>query len=250
MLMCDKHLEEVYGLVLQHKSFEFETNYQIVGGFLKPTEGVFFKTNTVIIPTRKFFDVTFRPEEVSNTHHYEMYTMNPRILEFWQRALNRHDKQVEDRYKLETARNLSESPKNVNLGPHEGQDKLSKNALTLITSKLTISEAQIEKQIKHLDKFTLFMIDKEITLADSGLSTNMQFFYSNCHFSEHKYAEGIALDYLMFNAIYVKDVGLVAVEDISHPSPIVITGSSTGTPMFYNALCLCRRSKKISFLAK
>lgn len=66
-LMCANHLRDIFGLEMTYFVFETEMSHEFVGGFLKPTPGVIFKANAIIIPERNMFDKFYRPEEIQKT---------------------------------------------------------------------------------------------------------------------------------------------------------------------------------------
>lgn len=258
MLMCGKHLREMYGLEMWHVTHETEMSHEVIGGFLKPAKGVVFKRNTVILPEQRFFDVTYRPEDIAEDREGEIptvdmlqYHMNPSIQEFMSNMVNRNTRNQDSRLMYEVARNLCFPPKEANMGPFAGQDRLMENAVQYVTNKLALSEAQIEKQsiFSHIQtkNFIFYGGDELIPLAETKLSTCFKYMLSNCLFMGHDLhliGGGSAVtDYLMFNTHYQKGVGLVATEDIADPIPLIISGNSEASPVYYNVVCSSKKKR-------
>ncbi len=184
MLACGKDLDTMLGLDFFHTIHETEMSHVHIGGFLKPSKGVTFKRNTVIIPERYFFDVTYRPEDLSDqpTLDHLEYSMNPRVSEFVSTEMGT-TKSHDARLKYEILRNLSKPPKEADIGPHPGQDKLFENAVQYITNKLSLSEAQIEKQsiFEHINTTNSLVYggNEFVPLAETQLSTCFKYLLSN-----------------------------------------------------------------------
>lgn len=248
MLMCQKHLEEIYGLSKFHVQHERPTKYHSVGGFLKPAPGVIFPRNTVIVPTQNFFDLTFRSEDMKQVQADQMiYEMNPIIKEFMNNSLrNKTDANGPDkRYVIEMIRNLANKPKKVNLIPENLL--LQKNAVTLIASKLSVSESLIEKQgifdsISANEVLIGGVMTKPLAVKDGDLSVCYCYLLNNIMFQGHVLSRTYAgattsvTDMMMFNTEFVKDVGLVATEEIANPMPLVLAGQSYGSVPYYNSV--------------
>lgn len=224
-MSCDTHVREIYGLEMEYTVLETPMTYEFVGGFWKPVEGTTFKKNCVIIPERTFFDKWFHSGAMDDED--SKYTMNTHIQEFMRQVAMRKDYQVNHRYMIEVIRNLSEGGRNVNLGPYEAQDRLMNKAISLIASKMTLTETRIEKEPfwSYASTFTLVVEDQD-TADQEKMSTLMRYMLSKCHFSLH-YLDKDQVDPIVHNCKYVKSVGLVATEDISHPMPLIIFGFDT-----------------------
>lgn len=242
MLMCQKHLEMIYGLCKMQVQHERPTKYLSVGGFLRPSPGVIFSRNTVIVPTQKFFDITFRPEDLQSTGDTEQYQMNPIIVEFMNNSLiHKMDHNGADkRYMIEVIRNLANKPKDVNLIPEN--KNLMKNAVTLITTKLNFSESLIEKQsiYDHMLKNEILVKGTFKKWKDSGLSTCFCYLLNNIMYQSHVLSKptdaNTVTDVMMFNTEFVNDVGLVATEEIANPMPLIVAGQSFGNVPYYNSI--------------
>lgn len=238
MLICQKHLKECYGLELGYHLDDHPTNVAWVGGFLRPVKNfAYFKRNTVIIPTKKFFDVTQRPEEYRDeSNKFRKYQMNPIILDYVRKYGMNAGKNLENRLTIEMYRNMMHD--NVDPGPRI-ETHLS-NLSTIIRGKKAISQSFIMDQVTYncFKDFAIYHDDKYTSLIDiPDMSIAMQYILFNCIFSIMKITddENYYSDYLPYNCEYVPTVGLVATELINHPHYLVINGMGIGSQIYYNA---------------
>lgn len=237
MLICQKHLKDYFGLEMGFHQDDHPTNIAWVGGFLRPVKNIsYFKRNTVIFPTKKFFDQTLRPEEYKNRDaNFRKYQMNPIIIEYIRKYGMTSGKSVEPRLVLEIYRNLMDDK--VDPGP--GLSTHIANLSTLVRSKKTISESLIQDQsvFNIFDQIAIFYKDKFVPITDLNISKCMQYILVNLLYSEMKitYEQEYFSDYLQYNCEFVEDVGIVATELINHPHYLVINGSCTGSSIFYNS---------------
>lgn len=247
MLMCARHLYEFFGLEMGYNIHETETSHKYVGGMLKPAKGVVFKRNTVIVPTQTFFDDVYRPQDRSlqEIGPTQQYKMNPVIDDLIRSlSVNASETNLDKRYAIEILRCFVGN--NVNTGPADIQSVLLRNVITLIVSKKAISESQIRTQsiYRHLSTMLLSINGtlQNVTNIEE-LSISMQYFLFNCYFSHHVIniselsEEKLSfIDSMMYNAKWIKGIGLVATEEISDPNYLVVNGTSDGNQAFYNAV--------------
>lgn len=242
MLICKKHLLNFYGLEMHLHEEDNATVAGFVGGFLRPVKNVaYFPRNTVIIPTKQFFDRTMRPEHFEIAHEtidYRKYQMNPIIMEYIRKYGMTPNKSVELRLGIEMYRNMMTD--NVDTGPK--QESYLHNLTALIRAKKSVSESYIHDQsiFKTLQNNALYVGNNLVPVnnATLALSISMQYLLYNCLFSEAEITNnsGKFIDYLHHNCEFIPEVGLVATEYINWPHPLVMYGKSSGSQIFYNAI--------------
>lgn len=238
---CEGHLDEVYGNEMLLEKLDRETSYDFVGGFLRPSPGVVFKENTVIFPTRSFFDSFFRPEEkLTENESISDYIMNENIQAFVQSAVLRNDNsKYEKRFMVEMIRNLS-SP-DTTTGPEEIQRYLNTKAIAHLETKKALTESTIKtlSTAKHLNNIVIKTMDKgPIALSNLNISLSMKYILSNFLYTDQGYhlKQFKFVDFLTPNAQYHTGIGLVAIEEICHPLPIIIEGFTIGSKPHYNSI--------------
>lgn len=238
--MCAKHLEEFFGLEMGYYIHETETSFKYIGGFLKPKPGVVFSKNTVLIPTRHFFDSYYRPEDKRDSIDIE-YKMNPVIHTLISHLANLSENNVNRRYPIEIIRNLTHV--DVNTGPEPNQMYLLRNVITMVTSNKTVSEVQIQTQSisKCFEDFGIRLeagLKNYRKLSDlKEVSTCMKYLFLNCLFTEHAIDKSISYtDSIMYNTKWIPEIGLVTTEDVADPHFLVIHGYSFGSQIYYNAV--------------
>lgn len=237
MLVCQKHLRDYFGLEMGYHQDDHPTNVAWVGPFLRPVKNTtFFKRNTVIFPTKEFFDKTLRPEEFGRMDHsFRKYQMNPFILDYIRKYGLHPGKSVENRLVIEMYRNLMTNK--VDPGPKH--DTLLPNLISLVRSKKAISESNIQDQaiFDCLKDVSIYKSNDLKNITECDLSICMQYILFNCQYSEMKITfdnENFA-DYLTYNCEFVEGIGLVATELITHPHPLIVNGLCVGSQIFYNA---------------
>lgn len=265
-LMCDHHTREYFGLEITYSYIETPTETIYVGFNLKPVPGVFFRPNDVILPLRIFVDKTYRPKQVVPSETDRMYRMNPRLNQFAQRIFNGGRITPGDRYTYELIRNLSEGAVGINVNPtHQCED--APQPLATIGSKYFISETFIKQNsnMNRINDVSLFVPTNEAQDATSNkdseereithlnLSLSYKYVLSKMEFSSHqaermkdangKVTSQVEVQRMKPNAVFVKDVGLVAITDISDPDVIVIHGctrnfTSGNLKGFYDEVCI------------
>lgn len=250
MLMCDRHLRDYYGLELGYVEFDNITHVSFVGFFLKPVKDVsIFQRYTVIIPTKQFFDKYFRPNDFALAKSNNAYTsqelenldmlpyvMNPRIEENVRNYAKNAPQSTEHRFVIEMYRNFMDTKTDV--GPNQ-LDEL----MTLqrdINSKKNHSETFITKQPSGQiisDSGVYVKSTQHVKLDGLGLSIPMQYLLSNCLCSEIVLNASTQVygDYLPFNVMFVKNVGLVATEQIADPLYLVVDGKIEVNQIYLNA---------------
>ncbi|GFQ99838.1 uncharacterized protein TNCT_226631 [Trichonephila clavata] len=232
-LICEKHLNQYFGLEIFHSFVETLIALHFTGWCLKPVPGMFFKKGDVILALQDFFDKIYRPNQVSRTEADLKYKINSRTDEFMKRALHDGRFSKSDRLMYELIRNLSEPRENINNNPTKDCENDPK-AIAYIRSKMAISETFIEKLSiqNRINKITLHTDDIETPITKLGLSASYKYMMSRFEYSSHLVTDlddqTIELPRLMYNAVFVKDVGLVAVSDISDPDVIVVHGATRG----------------------
>lgn len=239
MVMCQKHLKDLYGLEMGYHQDDHPTNVAWVGPFLRPVKNsAYFKRYTVIFPTKQFFDRTQRPEEFNDRNsNYRKYQMNPFILDYIRKYGLNPGKSVENRLVIEMYRNLNSLDKDVDPGPKH--ETLFPNLISLVRSKKSISESHIRDQaiFECLKDVSIYTPKGPKSLPDTDLSITMQYILFNCQFSEIKvtFDTDNFADYLPYNCEFVDGIGLVATELINYPHPLIVNGVGSGSQIFYNA---------------
>ncbi|GFR07323.1 uncharacterized protein TNCT_562271 [Trichonephila clavata] len=64
-LICEKHLNQYFGLEIFHSFVETLIALHFTGWCLKPVPGMFFKKGDVILALQDFFDKSYRPHQVA-----------------------------------------------------------------------------------------------------------------------------------------------------------------------------------------
>lgn len=251
MLACDKHLLEFYGLEVDYIVHETEVSFKFVGGKLKPAKGKPIEAYTVIIPTEKFFDNYRRPEdhinELNDVHaiHSTLdYKLNPTIIEFLRNkgTLNKNESNAHIRYGIEMIRNFTNTA--ANSGPTAIQNVLLSNLISLIHTKKESAHIGIQNKPIHANLgYHMVNVHNEkdeieaTILKELDVSKSMQYLLLNCYFSDHALDNnGLKFtDSIQYNCVWMKDVGLVATEDIADPNFLIVDGVSVGSQQYYNA---------------
>ncbi|KAG8175214.1 hypothetical protein JTE90_022637 [Oedothorax gibbosus] len=260
-LMCDHHMREYFGLEIGYSYIETPTETIYVGFNLKPVPGVFFRSNDVILPVRSFVDKTYRPKQVVPLESDRIYRMNPRLNEFVQRLFNGGRITAGDRYTYEMIRNLSENSKAVNVNPTD-HCEAGPHPLALIGSKLYVAETfiQTNSNMNRINNMTLYIFGKDTTnpaeteIDKLNLSLSYMYMLSKMEFSSHlahsvqenptaDVQSKLEVQRMKPNAMFIKDVGLVAISDISDPDVIIVSGCSRNTWFgdskgYYDEICI------------
>lgn len=251
MLMCEKHLRDYYGLELGYVEFDNITHYTYVGYFLKPVRDVaIFQRNTVIIPTKIFFDKHFRTsdfddrkelnqylkEDLENLTDEVNYTMNPRITEIVRNYAKNAPQSVEQRHVIEMYRNFLDDRTDV--GPLQQDELIRLQALINVkkVASKTMIDLQPSSKILKDNKIYDYKTEALKDITEMKMSTHMQYLMSNCLYSEFqvKHKSDIFTDYLPYNVKYIKNIGLVATEQIGNPLFIVLDGRCIGSQTYLN----------------
>lgn len=240
-IICDKHLEEIYGLevVPFHKSNE--TYRQTIGPFLQPAYKTSFKPQTVIIPDKEFFDKTFDTyEKVSEDYKYNISN-----------ALTKHIQ-----YMVTDSKNLSDT--NSRRLHYELIRHMSVVDLSTISVKvpnnhmLTKLKDQLSRLRNIVDDKIYSNLYERIGLLDiNSFTTEIKEKNNNDRYSAfyeffmtnilHSFHECNATHPTMYSAtispnlIYKKGVGFVALTEISNGDYFVLLSHETGTSHLYNS---------------
>ncbi|GFY75546.1 uncharacterized protein TNIN_351351 [Trichonephila inaurata madagascariensis] len=217
---------------------------------------MYFKANDVIFPVQLLYDKAYRPSQVARTEEDLKFRINPRTDEFMKRALRDGRISKSDRIMYELIRNLSEKSHKINNNPTKDCENDPK-AIAYIRSKIAISETFIEKLSvpNRINSITLPVGDTEININDLDLSESYKYMMNRFEYSNHfvidSEKESIELPSLMYNAVFIKDVGLVAVSDISDPDVIVVHSATKGNVEpkdygFYDELMIAQPKEVIN----
>ncbi|GFQ76319.1 uncharacterized protein TNCT_199941 [Trichonephila clavata] len=194
---------------------------------------MYFKKYDIILPVQKMYDKIYRPQHVARTEADLKYKINPRTDEFIKRVLRDGRFSKSDRLVYELIRNLSEPSDNINNNPTKECENDPK-VIAYIRSKMAVSETFIEKLSieNRINNIILPVGEMETSITKLGLSASYKYMMSRFEYSSHLVTDlddqTIELPRLMYNAVFVKDVGLVAVSDISDPDAIVVHGATRG----------------------
>ncbi|GFX57391.1 uncharacterized protein TNCV_3651781 [Trichonephila clavipes] len=223
---------------------------------MKPVAGMYFKKYDVILPLREFYDKIYRPSQVARTEADLKYRINPRTDEFMKRALREGRFSKSDRIMYELIRNLSEPIEKINNNPTKECENDPK-VIAYIRSKIAISETFIEKLSipNRINSITLPVDEMETSINNLNLSDSYKYMMSRFEYSTHLVQDlenqTTELPRLMYNAVFIKDVGLVAVSDISDPDVIVVHGATRGNVKpndygFYDELVIAQPKEVIN----
>lgn len=238
MLMCQKHLRDYFGLEMGYHQEDLPSMVALVGGYLQPVKNMaHFKRMTVIIPTKNFFDRTFRSEYFESEPKYREYQMNPIIIENVNKYGINAGKSLENRLVIEIYRNLM----HLKSDPVPNQETHLHDLLSAVRVNKKNSESYIEDQsiYKTLKDNYINIEDVPVPINDPKLefSLSIQYMLYNCTFSELQidHAGERFSDYVTYNCEFVEDIGLVATEMINWPHPLIVNGYRIGSQTFYNS---------------
>lgn len=240
MVACKTHLKDHFGLEMGHHEDDHPTNVAWVGGFLRPVKNIsYFKRNTVILPTKEFFDRTQRPEEYDDLKaDFRKYQMNPIIIDYIRDYGLHAGKSFDRRFVIEMYRNFMCDNKNVDPGPK--QKTQMQDLTAVLRSRISMSESNIQDQsiFNHLKDFSIYVGGQLKRITDLNLSIIMMYILTNFLYSEMQITpdEEEFTDLLPYNCEYVDNIGVVATELINHPHFLVINGVGKGSPVFYNSI--------------
>ncbi|GFQ87858.1 uncharacterized protein TNCT_735671 [Trichonephila clavata] len=243
-----------------HSFVETPMEFYFIGWVLKPVSGMYFKKFDTILPVQKMYDKTYRPHQVARTEEDLKYKINPRTDEFMKRVLRDGRFSKSDRIVYELIRNLSEPSDNINNNPTK-QCENDPKVIAYIRSKMAISETFIEKLSidNRINNIILPVDEMETSINNLGLSDSYKYMMSRFEYSRHLVTDlddqTIELPRLMYNAVFIKDVGLVAISDISDPDVIVVHGATRGNVKandygFYDELVVAQRKDVINSNAR
>lgn len=227
-MCCRDHLSLLYGVELEFFTFETPTSFEVVGGYLRPEKGTFFPKDTVIFPARDFFDKTHNG--LPKTADDLKYMMNPKFEEFYNSISKQKNTLACKRYMIEMVRNLSVPVDQINTGISVDA-ALNASAKAVMKSNRTSSESMLqgEEYWKYIDQLKLLKVTEVSSIDMNEISPTMKYLLSKCVFGQQVNKQ---FDPIMHNAVYVQNVGLVAMEDISYPSTIVIWGIDICSPFY------------------
>lgn len=238
MLICQKHLRDYFGLEVGYHLDDHPTNIAWVGPYLRPIKNLtYFKRNTVIFPTKEFFDKTMRPEEYGKMDNkFRKYQMNPAIINQIRLYSLNTGKTAENRFVIEMYRNMM----SIKVDPGPRHETMFPQLQSIIQSKKSISETLISNQSIYpcLEDAFLYIGGHIVALKSEKFHVCMQYLLFNCLYSEFKvtYDDEKFSDCLLYNCEYVPEVGLVTTELINYPHPLIINGLRSGSQIFYNSL--------------
>lgn len=237
LLICQHHLKQYYGLELGHVEIDDISHVSFAGSFLKPIKGFsIFSRNEVIIPTKQFLDLRLRPNNSENKM-YKSYTLNKRIEENIRQYGISFPDTMDDRHVIEMYRNFVGAEI---VDPDPEMTHHYPKLQAAVESSKTQSAVYIRNQpvSKTLNHNYLYVGTDEINIhTNSPFSINFQYLLNNCLYSEMEisYNEGNYIDHIPANTTYVKDVGLVATEQIADPLYLILDGRTSGSQVFYQA---------------
>lgn len=249
-LICEKHLRDIYGLEISWRHVETPTEIIYVGFNLSVAPNTYFKENDVIIPVRRFFDATFRKEAQDTSLKLDTdkkYRMNPHLYAYILKKMKLGQLDLHDRYTYEMIRNLSQPIDSVDSNPIKHCEN-DPNHKVYLRQKMIISETFITENVLNTTFKTITYYDatadanvvehEQTNLKD--ISTLFHYYLSKAEFSvhmiaDHKDGNFTETNRLVPNAMFVKNIGLVATRPISNPSTIVVFGKVKGFDNNINA---------------
>lgn len=243
LLICEHHLKLYLGLEVGYVKLDGDKKVGMVGGFLKPVIGKMITRSTVVVPSKVFFDLKTRPAEI-NVEQYNTVDgnleLNSSIATTVKQYATKFLEKIEERQVIEMFRNFI-GIENVDPGPDQKDEfpGLQANVESLkVRSNVHIRNQPVSKAMLN-DGLYVETNDGQRLLKTSNMqiSSNFQYFLSNCLFSEMRINVGnnYFVDYLHPNLHYVQDVGLVATEDIMDPNFLILDGRSSGSLIYYQS---------------
>lgn len=250
MFICQTHLAVVYGIEVWYFQLEEELEWKLIGPFLRPAKGTYFRKHTVIFPERDFVDLSFVPEHMGRAYQNDPHTylMNPNIKKYCNflssaKTVKSGDSKSLYRYKYEIVRNLSKVSADVNLGAFNKEDQFVN-----FKNKIQNNISRVENTIKNMSIYQDQM--KQVYINEGGggnladinrldnfaTSDAYKVLFTHILYDEHQSpVENLTLMMarLPFNVTYRRGVGIVALDDIGHPLPLVISGYEMGTHAWY-----------------
>lgn len=245
-IICDKHLEEIYGLEVVPHYKTNEMYRQTFGPFLQPAYKTSFKPNTVIIPDRQFFDKSF--DTLAKTVDDYRYVISNALQMYIQNMVN-DSKNSSDpnsrRLHYELIRHMSEpDPTKITQIKVNNNDMLKALKDRLHRLRNIVDDPiykKIYENIALLDSSILTDKTKEnsanSTVSEENFSAFYEFFMSNVL---HTFCEIQATNPVMYaftippNITYKKGVGFVALTEISNGDYLVLLSQETGTSHLYS----------------
>ncbi|GBN19700.1 hypothetical protein AVEN_261783-1 [Araneus ventricosus] len=257
-LICSKHLEDYFGLRIFHSYIETPLAYHYAPWCLAPVPGMFFKENDVILPVREFYDRVYRTPQVGFVDSLRKYKINPRTDEFMRQILTDGRLNKTERLIYEIIRNLSEEEE-INVNPSVDCENDPK-PIAYIRSKMAISNTFIEKHsiLNYVNGLSITddkLVETKLNSPSFKLSLAYRYFMSKfeyeCHTVSNTSESKKELPRLVANAVFIKDVGLVAMTDISDPEPIVVHGIAQGCSIekdygYYDELVITQPKEIVS----
>ena len=244
-IICSKHLEDIYGLMVTPRIRTNETSREIVGPYLMPAYKTSFKPNTVIFPDKLFFDKTFNTMEMKMPHEYK-YSMSRNLTKHIEsiifRGKNTNSNETNlNRMHVQIIRNAS-VPDPLDVDTYKINDK---NTLTAVQTRLANLKHTVENHVysnlyekvdtldsnvlkddpdgANEEKPTLSAFHKFVTL-------NMLHSFHSCDQTEpNMYAATIPP-----NIQYRENIGFVTLTEISNGDFLVLLGHETGTQHLYH----------------
>lgn len=242
LLICEHHLKQYLGLEVGYVKLDGDKKIGMVGGFLKPIVGKMIPRSTVVIPSKVFFDLKTRPAEIDTTRYTTVdgnLELNSSIATTVAQYATKFLEKIEERQVIEMFRNFT-GVENVDPGP-EQKDEFPGLQATVeslkVRSNVHIRNQPVSKAMQNDALYVDGDTHDLIKTSRLSISSNFQYFLSNCLFSEMriKVNGNYFVDYLHPNLHYIKDVGLVASEDIMDPNFLILDGRSSGSLIYYQS---------------
>lgn len=249
-ILCYKHLMEIFGLEVDFdEQHEFPEGTFFTGPFVKPARCAAFATNDVILPLQLMVDSKMRPNDFVGKKR-PIGLGNYRLNKYMERfiRLNSHHKggmNEQRRMMFEVIRNWTETEQ-PNTGPNDDQKFLMTNLIARVSSVLSqcASAVRTNSNFSNYGRHKIMVYSEKdptrkeaVSLDRLPVSPLMMFFLASCHQSVHTARFGqrdqYLHDYVFPNCAFVEDVGLVALERIARPLPLVVDGVSDGNQNFY-----------------
>lgn len=244
LMICEGHLRQYFGLEVGNELIDDLNQVGLVGGFLKPVKNNIFKRNHVIVPTKYFFDLVYRNEDMATTDIQltSTYTMSTPIEEAVRDYATKYPNSIDHRHVIEMYRNFINKE---NVDPGQNQKDEYRKLQALVEINKAESEVYIRSQPvgKTLQDNQIYLGDTPKTIteaigADRKIwSPHFQYFMNNCLFSEMEIQKNSNkyTSCLPFNVKFEDKVGLVATEQIGDPLYLVVDGRTIGSQIYYNA---------------
>ena len=236
-IICEKHLQDVFGLTVNVKEIHPPDVDTRIGPFLNVVRGQVFEANTVLIPTRKFIDEQLaltKSDATIDTESPEYmesnkYTLNPRLENFIRRLMSSpaHDSAM---FLTEVARNMLQGDV-TNMNMVLESDDVKSNVKTKVQTHLNSIQSYIRNQDYYV--FCVENIIPRVSGTNVKFSPFERFMMFNMLTDETKiFSDHHLPETLQPNLQYEPDKGFVVTRKICGCIDLVLTAVLKSDPRY------------------